>query len=386
MRLPQHRRAGFTLLEAIIALVVTVVVVIVAIPLIYKGTQSLKRNGCSFNLRNLGQALDSYQTAHHGTLPCGARYQMSPESPWGPSWWVEMLPYTESVGKEFRWNHQVASSGDFAGVVPNPNLAAIDGLLPRVMRCPASPLPEFGSSSNTISESNAKALGHAPRGIAMPSYVAISGSAPDMMGVSPTQSVAAVHGRTTREGQYGILSASGAFPPNQPLKHAGLRDGVGHVIVIGEQSTWGYDDYFDPPLTFDLQSCWPGGAYKGAGGNYGNINPNAEGINGSGDERCFNITTIRYPINTILVDTEKPKAGIIAHPTGPIPEPPEGKQPKKAPPQPPGPGHNQGIFSAHPGGAHVLYGDGHVEFKTNEMDLPTLQMLVTRDDGNIVNE
>jgi prepilin-type processing-associated H-X9-DG protein len=299
---------------------------------------------------------------------------------------VEILPYSETVGKEFHWKHDVASCGDFSGAITNPNFASIDGLLPKMMHCPASPLPPLGQSAETISEANKKAVGGSTRGIAMPSYVGIAGSAPDMLGVLPTQSVAGPHGRNTRDGKYGILSSSGVFPANQQIRHGGLRDGPGHVILVGEQSAWGYDDYFDPPLNFDLRSSWAGGAYKGSGGNYGTLNTAAEGINGSGDARCFNITTVRYGINaTMKIDTEKLRPGIIVHPAAPIPEPPEGKPPKKAPNVGPGPGHNHGIFSAHPGGAHVLFADGHAEFKSQDIDLVTLQMLVTRDDGNVTN-
>jgi prepilin-type processing-associated H-X9-DG protein len=69
---------------------------------------------------------------------------------------------------------------------------------------------------------------------------------------------------------------------------------------------------------------------------------------------------------------------------GLIPPPPEGKKPKPLDKLPPGPGHNQGIFSAHDGGANVLFADGHVQFLNEKIDLRVLQLLSTRDDKQML--
>ncbi|MBN8628574.1 MAG: DUF1559 domain-containing protein, partial [Planctomycetes bacterium] len=56
------------------------------------------------------------------------------------------------------------------------------------------------------------------------------------------------------------------------------------------------------------------------------------------------------------------------------------------PPPPPypaegyGPGHNQPIISAHPGGAHMLFADGSASFMNEAMDLMLLLRMATRDD------
>jgi prepilin-type processing-associated H-X9-DG protein len=378
-----RRRAGVTVFEAVVGLVVMLVVAGVAIPLIYRGTQSLRKSGCSYNLHNLGQAIDAYQTAHAGTLPCGSRYHASPNSPWGTSWWVDLLPYTGTVEKGFSWDIHVASPGDFAGPTVNPNLKHVNGLSPTLMQCPASPLPASAGGLETISKANSTALGGTAHSIAVPSYVAIAGSAPDMLGVSATQPVSAPHGRNTQDGPLGILSSSGAFPQNQALKISGLRDGMGHVIIVGEQSSWGIDAKFEKPVRFDLRSSYPGGAYKGAGGEYHQLGTHADGIDGTGAERCFNITTVRYAINTVDIDVEHWRKGIIAKNADPYPPPAKDKPERKPAKLPAGPGHNHGLFSAHARGAHVLYADAHVDFRSDDMSLPVLQQLITRDDGAV---
>lgn len=49
-------------------------------------------------------------------------------------------------------------------------------------------------------------------------------------------------------------------------------------------------------------------------------------------------------------------------------------------------GPNEEIFSFHPGGAHVVFCDGHVAFLREAMDPRTLRKLVTRAGGEVVSE
>jgi hypothetical protein len=49
-------------------------------------------------------------------------------------------------------------------------------------------------------------------------------------------------------------------------------------------------------------------------------------------------------------------------------------------------GANFPIQSAHPGGSHVLLGDGTVQFISNNIDFQTMLRLLCRDDGQTVGE
>ncbi|HEY5311884.1 MAG TPA: DUF1559 domain-containing protein, partial [Pirellulales bacterium] len=182
--------------------------------------------------------------------------------------------------------------------------------------------------------------------------------------------------RNTKDGKYGILSGSGVFPPNQQVSEAMIHDGTSHTIAVAEQSAgWDWEDErLEKPVPFDFRSAWPDGGFTGSGGNYQVLSPTADGIDGSGDQRCLNCTTVRYGINKLGF-----LKGIVAYPAAPIVVK-EGQQP---PPVPKvlGPGHNQGIFSAHGGGAWVLFADGSVHWLDEDIDLPTLHALCTRDDN-----
>jgi prepilin-type processing-associated H-X9-DG protein len=81
-----------------------------------------------------------------------------------------------------------------------------------------------------------------------------------------------------------------------------------------------------------------------------------------GDNRAFNITTIRWPINKTTGWTNSPgdcSEGVCEDMGGNIP-----------------------LNSTHDGGVNTLFADGSVRFLTDNVPLTVLGMLATRDDGN----
>ena len=90
-----------------------------------------------------------------------------------------------------------------------------------------------------------------------------------------------------------------------------------------------------------------------------NLNP---GDTAQGDERCFNMVSIRYSPNQV------PFANQLF----------------------PGMGSNQGannpLNSLHTGGVQILLTDGSVRFISENMNLETLKQMSTRDDGQVVGE
>lgn len=371
----RNGRSGFTLIEALVALIVIVVLALIAIPVIYGVLQRFKSKACESNLRKIGAALEIYRSTFQDRYPIASQYQRSPESPYGKTWWNDILLYADVSDLDKKWAN-IPSSGDFRGKTGNQNIKLVDGLRPDIMFCPTSPLAHGNKPETAISRPTRELLGHQAEGIPVPMYVAISGSAPDMKGINLGTAVSGPRGRNTKDGKYGILSGSGVFPPNQQISAALIRDGASHTIAVGEQSALWEDARYEPALPFDFRSGWPDGAFTGSGGNYTQLSPTAEGVDGSGDQRCLNCTTVRYRINEL-----GHKPGIVALPAAPVPKPEEGKPPPPPPPKLLGPGHNQGIFSAHGGGAWVLFADGSVHWLDEDMELQILQALCTRDDG-----
>jgi prepilin-type processing-associated H-X9-DG protein len=372
---PLANRSGITLLDLVVLLALGVFALLVFVPFLYQATLKIVRFGCDTNLRTIGMAIRSYESTQR-SLPVGSAYQSQPASPWGTSWWVEIVPHLSGSGAE-RWQ-PTTSSGSFATEKANPNYPRLDGLRFGVMNCPSSPQPVFNDPRRHISAANRQSLGHSPTGIAVPTYVAIAGSAPDMRVRGNAAPTGPAFGRTTRDGPRGVLSASGAFPPNRSLRLASLRDGEQHTLLIGEQSDWFYDRQYEPAVLYEARSSWPDGAYIGLEAPYSDLSPTADGANGSGDARAYNITTLRHPINH-----RRRGNGVLAEAVTPVPSRPA--EPPRIAPELPGPGHNQGLFSNHAGGANVLFADGHVRFLTDSTDLRVLLYLATRDDDQFVD-
>jgi prepilin-type N-terminal cleavage/methylation domain-containing protein/prepilin-type processing-associated H-X9-DG protein len=375
-RRSRRSRRGFTLVEALVGLAVLVVLGLVAIPVVYRVMERFRSKACESNLHKIGAALQTYRSTFQDRFPIGSQYQRSPESPYGKTWWLDVLRYTDYEQVDKNWSNGIASSGDFNGKTANQNIKLVDGLRPDIMFCPSSSLPHGSKPSTAISKATRDLLGHEAQGIPVPMYVAVSGSAPDMKGAGLGTSISGPQGRNTKDGKYGILSGSGVFPPNQQISAALVRDGTSHTIAVAEQSAGWEDERYDPPLPFDFRSAWPAGAFTGSGGNYQQLRPTADGIDGSGDKRCLNCTSVRYAVNT-----KGFQKGIMALPAAPVPPPKEGEPPPPPAPKVLGPGHNQGIFSCHGGGAWVLFADGSVHWLNESISLmEVLLPLCTRDD------
>jgi hypothetical protein len=377
-------RRGVTLRDTIIGFTVVLILAALIFPLFLKLRERGRRMECQANLRNIGQAMSKYQAVStRRAYPVGAGYSPGSGTS-GVSWWVEILPYVDIETPIKNWKRDVPDSGDFTRPTANPNVPMADGLQLTIFYCPSSELPLFADPARNMSEANRKALGREAKGIPVPMYVAIAGSAPDGLKYDQLSNKNVPSGRNTRDSQYGILSGSGAFPPNSGLEHAALSDQKSKIILVSEQSDYVRDDSLDPPDLFDVRNSWPRGAFMGTRGNYQVPRATFEDVNGKGTERCWNITTVRYPLNFRDI---KGKPGIVTEPPRPRPAK-EGDPLPEIPIYPPeknGPGHNNPLISGHPGGVQLLMADESVQFYNSDMDMRVLILLSTRDDGVDIN-
>ena len=196
------------------------------------------------------------------------------------------------------------------------------------MFCPSSPLSQFGLLGQTIPAN----------GVASPTYTAITGAVDHPSAVNKD-------GQTYEHAARGIQSQGGILLPRKFTNFRDITDGSSNTLLIGEQSGWCYAaDGSKADCRSDYGHCFTMGATP------------ADNI----DDRWFNSTTIRYPINYRAWNT----TGI-------------GDQYYAC---------NRPIQSAHAGGAQVTLGDGSVRFLYDEMDLKTLFNLANRDDGNALGE
>lgn len=382
---PPSSRRGVTLLEATVTLIVVVVVVVLAMPILGRWRERGRRIACHGNLHHLGQIIEQFRTADSAqSYPRGALYRKSDHSS-GNSWWLRIMPFSDNKDFAAQWK-SVPDEGDFGAPAENPNILIADGFQQTLFFCPSSPMPLMNDPARQLSAANRKLLGdRSPQGIAVPMYTAVAGGAPDARDADVSKILSQPFGRNTRDGKYGILSESGVMPVNLRMADAAVSDSKGKTIVLVEQSDYFRNDALDPPDYYDSRSAWPKGAFMGSTGDYGEPRTTAEGINGSGEARVWNVTSVRYPINSRKA-IDQP--GVVVDPA-PLRPAKEGDPTPVQPPYPSegyGPGHNHGIIAAHPGGAHVLMADGSAHFLNETMDLTLLLQLVTRDDGTDSND
>ncbi|MDA1018297.1 MAG: DUF1559 domain-containing protein [Planctomycetota bacterium] len=207
----------------------------------------------------------------------------------------------------------------------------LNNFMPSYMECPSSPLPRLGYGS-----------GSAPQGVGLASYMGVSG-ATNWQAVS---------------GQHGIVSNAGILVPGGNIRIRDITDGTTNVIMIGEQSDWGKNGTANIDIRSGTQyGCWMGCDRTGA------PNPANAGAGGwNGDNRTFNLTTVRYAVGYKTYSGTCSLGTCTNH------------------------GSNKPIQSAHTGGAQVCLGDGSVRFVTDNLNFTILQNLANRNDGNVIPE
>ncbi len=333
------RVKGFTLVELLVVIAIIGVLVGLLLPAVQAAREAARRMSCGNNLKQLGLALHNYHDTY-SKFPSGCRQLNG----WGPSWYPGILPYIEQENLS-ELMPMVGVSPGYTGTNVTTRAAINNVIIPGLI-CPSCPMPEtkdVGSCTGML-----------------PSYVAIAGAVDEDASVSPVPAVGAAGDTdlfsesrnrmatsccSTNE-KLAIGSGGGTFPPNEFLRFASLTDGTSNVLVVGEIANWMKNG------TTNADSRVNHGWTMGTD-NASKVVSWTSGIT----SRTFNINSIRYSIGTQNYNL-------------------------------PGVGNNHGannpLLSAHPGGIQALFGDGSVHFLTETMNLPTLKMLATRDDGQVV--
>ena len=337
---------GFTLIELLVVIAIIAVLVALLLPAVQQAREAARRAQCKNNLKQMGLAVHNYHETHL-TFPVGANMTTGG---WGISFWVGLLPYLDQGPMFSKWD-MIDPSPSCNGfpqtgfVACNANNGAlVNGFVLRTLMCPSSTLPElcFTLPPNPPNP-------NAPNGLMVPTYAGIAGTVGTFGNFTETRVGTGSDGRTLSRG--GVVITAG-FGVQVVARIRDITDGTTNVFMIGEQSDW-LRDTTNNLAPFDGRSSgWCDGLCYGW----------AMGSNGFGSPPWppsgqFSLTTIIFP----------PGTKNVAVGVGTL----QGNLP---------------IRSVHAGGSQLLLTDGGVRFVSDSINYQTFQMLVTRDDGQVVGD
>jgi prepilin-type N-terminal cleavage/methylation domain-containing protein len=327
-----RRLRGFTLIELLVVIAIIAVLIALLLPAVQQAREAARRSQCKNNLKQIGLALHNYHDVY-GMFPIGSNFARGALAAngvgWGMSWWVGILPYIDQAPLASKLTCEGSHPGSLANSNVNfdghaKNGPVVNGVRIPVMLCPSSVVPGVRKTGYEYS-------------ITCPTYVGISGASNDTTFTANSSS------REWVGYQSGIMAVGGVLLPLFPVQMRDLTDGSSNTMVVGEQSAYGYSATGAQQILNSYHGFMCG----------------ADHTDYPVTRRAFNVTTIRYAINTVSTAL----TGIRENE-----------------------GVNNGVFSGHEGGAHVVLGDGAVRFLSENMNLATLKRLATRDDGQVIGE
>jgi prepilin-type N-terminal cleavage/methylation domain-containing protein len=218
----RSRPRGFTLIELLVVIAIIGVLVSLLLPAVQSAREAARRIQCTNNLKQIGLALASYESAN-GVLPIGTALVRCSSAWASNSPQIAILPYMEQVPVFNAWNFSLPGSDpstDCGGALGDPNRTARTTRLAAYL-CPSDSPPG----------DRATGAGN--------SYRACSGNAPFLSALD------AAPGR----------NPNGPFAHNSRTRLADIRDGLSNTVLFSEvrisQNRPGRDD----ALTLDVPTA-----------------------------------------------------------------------------------------------------------------------------------
>lgn len=316
-------RRAFTLVELLVVIAIIGILVGLLLPAVQAAREAARSMYCKNNLKQLGLAVHSYESAIR-CLPPGQIRMNFAATPRVRGWslFVQLLPHFEQSSLYSQW--------DFADPLANANGgtgARTATILPTLL-CPSDQIPQNPVQSTT-------------RFYAVTSYGGNGGS--------QTHPPSAIRGD-------GVFAASGPTTPTFPIvRLADITDGATNTLLLGERSH--LDRNFDTYASqgWALEPIGQFGWWAPSGGMYG-----------LSDVTLSTLARINFTISIPLGATGAANQATFQNTLDPM---------------------RVGAFgSLHNGGANFCRGDGSVVSISDSIDLPIFRALGTRAGAEVVSE
>lgn len=327
---------GFTLVELLVVIAIIGVLIALLLPAVQTAREAARRTQCTNRLKQLGLGLHTYADANSEFPSLSFTPPSNPRDTIHFAFWVELLPFIEQAPL-----YDAIDLDLHPWIVLAPEHQQLfDNLELKEFTCPSSELPLLADvARHTIARedpSNTQST--------RPQYIALSGGVADSLRAAAprfdeelNETCCSCCGGSASNG---VFSPRGVMAPyDQRSKLASITDGLSQTAVLGEASTFYWNDQ---------------GEQEHLSGRPGILLGSA----GTSGTRYYHATTVRYEINT----TTSGLAGVADNW-----------------------GSNLPLTSSHPGGVHVALADGSVRFLNEQTELLILKRLATKDDGELTD-
>jgi len=328
------RRGGFTLVELLVVIAIIGILIALLLPAVQAAREAARRTQCTNHLKQLGLAMLNYENTHR-QLPIGFVDKPMLSQPGAGTGWpgttalAQLLPYHEQANVAARYHYDMRD-------LNTANAEATSAQIP-VYQCPSD------DSSGRKGLHNINHLGWSRS-----NYVVCLGS-DTMARDTNSRSVAHTANRSGMD-----LSTDGAFQMAQGRAIRDFRDGTSNTAIASEVLA-GHDEVYDTSdRVWDCRGMWAWHMVGSSAYTHRNTPNTSVGdamwANPGQDIEC--VEEPRLPCdNTHGTAMDQFHAAARSH---------------------------------HPGGVVVCFGDGHVSFYADDVDLVLWQAISTIKGGEIV--
>jgi prepilin-type N-terminal cleavage/methylation domain-containing protein/prepilin-type processing-associated H-X9-DG protein len=348
------RRSGFTLIELLVVIAIIGVLIALLLPAVQAAREAARRAQCVNNLKQIGLALFNYESSY-GAFPTAGQGSMYDGIPIPDTMYVDgtgfharILPYIEQANVFNAINFNFADYNHISGVNYTGYSSVVNTFL-----CPSA-VRQGQSGHDAKGDPNAASFENVGPGYGMNDYFGTTYVDIDPLGRTAQVGATPITPFRNRASRVDGILKHGATPLSE------VSDGLSTTIMVGEDAGRDArfiserDESYVSPLQPNVQRPVPPGNRRAW--RWGE--PNASG-----------------GVSGVLNNKWRPMCAQGAYPQ---PSDPLWGMTNQA-------GASQELFSYHPGGVNVLFGDGSVKFLKDSLNVVVLRKLISEKGGEVVS-